>query len=207
MYTGIVQACLPVKSLVKKEGLYSFSIHFPASLREGLETGASVAVNGVCFTVTRMVSGEIFFDAIRETLELSNIRLLEQGSNVNIERSARSNAEIGGHILSGHIVGTSSLAAIEESANNRRLTFNADPAWLKFVFEKGFLAINGASLTVAQLDRDKNQFSINLIPETLERTNFLALTAGDLVNVEIESQTQIIVETVERVMAERFGSA
>lgn len=207
MYTGIVQACLPVKSLVKKEGLYSFSIDFPVSLRDGLETGASVAVNGVCFTVTRMASGEIFFDAIRETLELSNIRLLEQGSNVNIERSARSNAEIGGHILSGHIVGTSSLAAIEESANNRRLTFNADPAWLKFVFEKGFLAINGASLTVAQLDRDKNQFSINLIPETLERTNFLALTAGDLVNVEIESQTQIIVETVERVMAERFGSA
>ena len=63
MYTGIVQACLPVKSLVKKEGLYSFSIDFPASLREGLETGASVAVNGVCFTVTRMASAEIFFDA------------------------------------------------------------------------------------------------------------------------------------------------
>ena len=207
MYTGIVQACLPVKSLVKKEGLYSFSIDFPASLREGLETGASVAVNGVCFTVTRMASAEIFFDAIRETLELSNFRLLEEGSNVNVERSAKSNAEIGGHILSGHIVGTSSLAAIEESANNRRLTFDADPAWLKFVFEKGFLAVNGASLTVAHLDRDKNQFSINLIPETLQRTNFLSLKAGNLVNVEIESQTQIIVETVERVMAERFESA
>ena len=78
---------------------------------------------------------------------------------------------------------------------------------MKFVFEKGFLAVNGASLTVAKLDRNASQYSINLIPETLERTNFSLLSEGDLVNVEIESQTQVIVETVERVMAERFADS
>ena len=203
MYTGIVQDCLPVKSLDKKEGLYSFTIGFPDELLEGLETGASVAVNGVCFTATAIEEGVVSFDAIRETLALSDIRLLDVGSRVNVERSAKQGAEVGGHVLSGHVVGTSEVVRIEQSPNNRRLTFAGDPAWLKYVFEKGFLAINGASLTVAALDRESNEFAVNLIPETLARTNFDELREGDLVNIEVESQTQVIVDTVERVISER----
>ena len=113
MYTGIVQDCLPVKSLDKKEGLYSFTIGFPDELLEGLETGASVAVNGVCFTATAIEEGVVSFDAIRETLALSNIRLLDVGSRVNVERSAKQGAEVGGHVLSGHVVGTSEVVRIE----------------------------------------------------------------------------------------------
>ena len=207
MYTGIVQACLPVKVLEKKEGLYTFSVELDGELMEGLQTGASVAVNGVCFTVTKIDQAEVFFDVIKESLELSNLRLLEVGTMVNVERSAKSGDEVGGHILSGHVVGTSRVVRVESSENNRRLTFDGDPAWLKFVFEKGFLAVNGASLTVAKLDRKSSEYSINFIPETLERTNFSLLSEGDLVNVEIESQTQVIVETVERVMAERFADS
>ena len=205
MYTGIVQSCRPIFSVEKKEGLYSFTIEFPDELLQELETGASVAVNGVCFTVTKMVNGKVSFDAIAETLALSNIQFIEAGTLVNIERSAKSGAEVGGHILSGHIVGTSELLPIEESSNNKRLTFKGKPDWLKFVFEKGFLAVNGCSLTVAALDRQKHQFAINLIPETLARTNFALLKAGDPVNIEIESQTQVIVETVERIMEQSFS--
>ena len=204
MYTGIVQGCLPVVTLARKEGLCTFSVEFPDTLLMGLETGASVAVNGVCFTVTGIKGRAVTFDAIKETLELSNIHLLEVGSLVNIERSARADAEVGGHLLSGHVAGTARLASIEESENNSRLTFEGNTSWLRFVFEKGYLAINGASLTVAALDRANNRFAVNLIPETLARTNFSTLGEGNLVNIEIDAQARIIVETVERIMAERF---
>ena len=205
MYTGIVQACLPISRLTKNEGLYSFSIPFSEDLMLDLETGASVSVNGVCFTVTGFADSEVSFDAVRETVELTNIKYLEVGSLVNIERSAKQNVEVGGHIMSGHVVGTAAVSGVESSPNNRRLSFRCDPAWLKYVFNKGFLGINGASLTVAMLNRETSEIAVNLIPETLARTNFDLLEVGDEVNIEIESQTQVIVETVERIMAERFA--
>jgi riboflavin synthase len=212
MYTGIVQDCLPIESVDRKEGLYTFFLAFPESLTKELETGASVSVNGVCFTVTsiaEMISEtvsktRVSFDAIKETLALSNIQHIQTGTLVNIERSAKADAEVGGHILSGHVVGTAEVIRVENSENNRRLTFKGDAEWMNFVFEKGFLAVNGCSLTVAALDREANEFAINLIPETLERTNFVGLQTGDLVNIEIDAQTRVIVETVERVLSERL---
>jgi riboflavin synthase len=204
MYTGIVQEQLAVTSVAKKEGLTTFTIDFPDHLMDGLETGASVAVNGVCFTVTSIDNNIISFDAIRETIDLSNIKYLEPGTIVNIERSAKQDAEVGGHILSGHVVDTATVGEVNTSENNCRITFRGNQSWLKYVFAKGFLAVNGASLTVAALDRSDESFSINLIPETLKRTNFSLLSEGDEVNIEIESQTQVIVDTVERVMAERY---
>lgn len=206
MYTGIVQDCLPIAEVDKKTGLYTFYIDFPDPLMSELETGASVAINGVCFTVTSIVGNRVSFDAISETLALSNISEIEAGTLVNVERSAKQDAEVGGHILSGHVIGTAEVSRVETSENNRRLTFSAENEWLKFVFEKGFLAVNGCSLTVAALDREKSEFAINLIPETLDRTNFQLLKAGDEVNIEVESQTQVIVETVERIMSERYDA-
>ena len=215
MYTGIVQEQLTVSSVAKKEGLTTFTVDFPDHLMEGLETGASVAVNGVCFTVTSIEStfdgntdsntdnNIISFDAIRETLDLSNIKYLEPGTMVNIERSAKQDAEVGGHILSGHVVDTATVSEILASENNCRITFRGNQSWLKYVFEKGFLAVNGASLTVAALNRSDESFSINLIPETLKRTNFSLLTEGDEVNIEIESQTQVIVDTVREFLSDQ----
>ena len=211
MYTGIVQANLPIDTVTRKLGLLTFTLTLPEHLAEAVTEGGSIAVNGCCFTVTGMaysgVGLQVTFDAIQETLELTNIRLLEAGTLVNIERSARQNVEIGGHVISGHIVGTAEVLAITVSENNSRMTFKADPAWLRFIFDKGFLAVNGASLTVAAIDRAADTFSINLIPETLARTNFALLTRGSLVNIEVESQTRVIVETVERIMAERHANA
>ena len=204
MYTGIVQACLPISQLEKWEGMYSFSIPFSEELLRDLETGASVSLNGVCFTVTGFKSNEISFEAVKETLELTNIKAVEVGTLVNIERSAKHDVEVGGHIMSGHVVGTAEVVDVKVSSNNRRLTFRCDPEWLKYVFNKGFLGVNGVSLTVAMLNRETSEIAVNLIPETLARTNFGHLEKGDEVNIEIESQTQVIVDTVERVMADRF---
>lgn len=205
MYTGIVQAMLPVARVEEKPGLSMFAVEFPRDMMAGLETGASIAVNGVCFTVTRIADNRVWFDAIAETLALSNIKYLKPGSRVNIERSAAAGAEVGGHILSGHIIDTAPIVDVVESENNRRLTFEGSTRWMKYVFDKGFLALNGCSLTVAAVDRVERTFAVNLIPETLERTNFALLGIGDEVNVEIDQQTQVIVDTVERVMAERFA--
>jgi len=205
MYTGIVQRMLPIAQLTRKPGLMSFSLNFDDELQADLEEGASVAVNGCCFTVTGLQGPLVSFDAIQETLDLTNLKQLKVGTQVNIERSAKSDAEVGGHILSGHIVDTARVINIELTENNRRLTFQGNPNWLKFVFNKGYLAVNGCSLTVAHLDRDASTFAINLIPETISRTNFEQLEVGDEVNIEVESQTQVIVETVERIMAERFA--
>ena len=209
MYTGIVQACCPIDRAERRPGLLTFGITLPLEISGEVTLGASIAINGCCFTVTSMASVEaglaVTFDAIQETQDLTNIRLIEVGTQVNVERSAKQNVEIGGHVLSGHIVGTAPVIDVLHTENNCRVTFKADPSWLKYVFEKGYLAINGASLTVAALDRDKNTFAVNLIPETLKRTNFSDFSSGSLVNIEIESQSQVIVDTVERVMAERFS--
>ena len=206
MYTGIVQAMLPVNSTRQRTDLLTFGLKLPRQLQADLQLGASIAINGCCFTVTTMAGDEVVFDAIAETLELTNIKYLEKGTQVNVERSAKHDVEIGGHVLSGHIVDTAVVVSVSEQENNRRITFKGHPDWLKYVFNKGFLALNGCSLTVAAIDRETTEFSINLIPETLKRTNFALLKAGDEVNVEIEHQTQVIVDTVERVMEERYSA-
>ncbi len=196
MYTGIVQAMLPVQSIDRKTGLLSFRLELPDSLCKDLVTGASVAVDGVCFTVTELDGNLVSFDAMQETLAITNIDELQPGTQVNIERSARAGVEIGGHILSGHVLDVAVVSQVEASENNKKITFQGKPEWMCYVFNKGFLALNGASLTVADIDRKASQFSVNLIPETLRRTNFSLLQKGDRVNVEIDHQTQIIVDTI-----------
>lgn len=202
MYTGIVQAMLPISSVDRKPGLMSFRVELSGDLGTDLATGASVAVNGVCFTATEIDGSLVSFDAMQETLNVTNIDELAPGTQVNIERSARAGVEVGGHILSGHVVDVALVVAVEDSTNNKRITFQGKPEWMKYVFNKGFLALNGASLTVASIDRESNRFSVNLIPETLKRTNFSLLQKGDRVNVEIDHQTQVIVDTITNLVKE-----
>ena len=209
MYTGIVQATCELSFVERKPNLMQFGLCLPIVLSADVTSGASIAVNGCCFTVTSMTPSaqglDVTFDAIDETQAITNVKHFEEGSVVNVERSAKQNAEVGGHVLSGHIIGTAEVVSIERDENRCRMTFSTNAAWLKYVFEKGYIAVNGASLTVAALDRNAQTLAINLIPETLERTNFSLLSVGDPVNIEVESQTQVIVDTVERVMAERYA--
>ena len=124
---------------------------------------------------------------------------------MNIERSAKMGDEIGGHPMSGHVSAMAEIVDVQESEHNKKMTFHIDPVWMKFIFSKGFIGLDGASLTVVDADKDRGTFKVWFIPETLRLTRFGNKQVGDKVNVEIDPQTQVIVETVERMMGERKG--
>lgn len=203
MYTGIIQALCPVVELVDEPGLKSFAVEFPQHLLNGLQLGASVSLDGVCFTVTKIDGARASFDAMQETLQKSTIGQLASGDFVNVERSAKMGDEIGGHPMSGHVSTMAEIMAVDESENNKSMTFRVDPTWMRFIFSKGFIGLDGASLTVVDADAKAGTFKIHFIPETLQLTRFGTKHVGDFVNVEIDPQTQVIVETVERVLSEK----
>ncbi len=204
MYTGIVHGAYPLCGLQKKPGLSRLVMELDAVLVEGLAIGASVGLNGVCMTVTAIEGHRVSFDAMQETLSLTTLGQLQPGDRVNVERSANQGAEIGGHLISGHVDGTAELVGLEQPENNCTMTFQLPGPLAKYVFKKGFIGLHGCSLTVADMDADKARFSVCLIPETLRVTNLSDLKVGDRVNIEVDRQTQVIVDTVERLMAERY---
>lgn len=203
MFTGIVQGRAPLVELVEKENFRTHIVELPDELLAGLETGASVAHNGCCLTVTRIDGNRISFDLMQETLRLTNLGDLALGDEVNIERAARFGDEIGGHSMSGHIMCTTEVKEIVESENNYQIWFALPAGYEQYVFEKGYIGIDGISLTVGALQ--DGRFSVNLIPETLERTVIAQRKVGSGINIEIDPQTQAIVDTVERVMARQQG--
>lgn len=204
MFTGIVQGALPIRRIVDRPGLRAITLDFPPALREGLEVGASVAISGVCLTVTAIDGEAVSFDAIEETLRRTNLGRLREGDRVNVERSARAGAEVGGHELSGHVDGTADIVAVDRPPGNHVVTFRAPRELLRYVFAKGFIALDGCSLTAVDVDRgdagadpgSHGTFTVHLIPETLRVTTFGAKGEGDAVNLEIERRTQVIVDTV-----------
>lgn len=204
MYTGIVYGAYTLCGLEQKPGLSSLTMDLNEALVAGLEIGASVGLNGVCMTVTGIDGRKVHFDAMQETLSLTTLGQLSIGDSVNVERSASQGAEIGGHLISGHVDGVAELAALEQPENNCTMTFQLPMALAKYVFKKGFIGLHGCSLTVADMDKSSARFTVCLIPETLRVTNLSELKVGDKVNIEVDRQTQVIVDTVERVMAERL---
>lgn len=202
MYTGIVRMALPLKALQQKPGLNNLSFDFPQVLLHGLEPGASVAVDGVCLTVASMNGSEVGFDVMQQTLAVTTLGGVGVGKRYNIERSAKMGDEIGGHPISGHIDCTTRVVAVTEPENNRFVDFAIPAALSKYIFPKGFVAINGCSLTVAEIDTSRNTFRVCFIPETLRITTHGEKQPGDLVNIEIDRQTQAIVDTVERYLAQ-----
>ena len=196
MFTGIVQGACPVTRIIDRPGLRTITLDLPAALREGLEIGASVAVSGVCLTVTTLDGGAVSFDAIDETQRRTNLGRLHKGDRVNVERSARAGVEIGGHELSGHVDGTAEIVAVDRPPGNHVVTFRAPHELMRYVFTKGFIALDGCSLTVVDVDRDAATFTVHLIPETLRVTTFGAKRMGDRVNLEVERRTQVIVDTI-----------
>ncbi len=173
------------------------------ALGDGLQLGASVAINGTCLTVTQHDAHTTRFDIIKETLSTTNLGRLDVSSKVNVERSFKVGDEVGGHVVSGHVSTTASLEHLHHEGNDRVLAFKVEPHWQNYIFHKGYVALDGASLTVSSVNRETSCFSVSLIPETIERTTLGLLSVGGLVNVEIDSQTQAVVDTVERVLSER----
>ncbi|WP_239952288.1 riboflavin synthase subunit alpha [Pantoea sp. Z09] len=206
MFTGIVQGTAKIVSIEEKELFRTHVAELPEELLPGLALGASVAHNGCCLTVTAIDGNRVSFDLIKETLRVTNLGDLQQGDVVNIERAAKFSDEIGGHLMSGHIMTTAEICKIIQSENNREIWFKIqDPAQMKYILHKGFVGIDGISLTVG--DVTKSKFCVYLIPETLERTTLGAKKLGHRVNIEIDPHTQAIVDTVERVLAQREAAA
>ena len=206
MFTGIVQGTAEIIAVEEKELFRTHIVRLPEELLPGLALGASVAHNGCCLTVTAIEGDRVSFDLIKETLRITNLGELKVGDVVNIERAAKFSDEIGGHLMSGHIMTTAEICKIIQSENNREIWFKLqDVAQIKYILHKGFVGIDGISLTVG--DVTKSKFCVHLIPETLERTTLGAKKLGHKVNIEIDPHTQAIVETVERVLAQREAAA
>ncbi len=206
MFTGIVQGTAEIVAIEEKELFRTHTVRLPAELLPGLALGASVAHNGCCLTVTAIDGDRVSFDLIKETLRITNLGELQVGDIVNIERAAKFSDEIGGHLMSGHIMTTAEICKIIQSENNREVWFKLqDAEQIKYILHKGFVGIDGISLTVG--DVTKSKFCVHLIPETLERTTLGAKKLGHRVNIEIDPHTQAIVDTVERVLAQREAAA
>lgn len=207
MFTGIVQGTAEVVAIHEAEAFRTHVLALPAELREGLALGASVAHNGVCLTVTAIEGERVSFDLMRETLRVTNLGAVTVGDHVNIERAARFGDEIGGHAMSGHVMALAELVELDEAPNNRRLWFEVPHALGRFLFDKGYIGVDGISLTIGQVQSATAEhgprFCVDLIPETLARTILVDRVPGDAVNIEIDPQTQAIVETVERVLEAR----
>ncbi|MCB1851681.1 MAG: riboflavin synthase subunit alpha [Gammaproteobacteria bacterium] len=202
MFTGIVQGTAEILKVVSHPAFRTHTLRFPAQSLTGVQCGASIAHNGCCLTVTAIHDDTASFDLMQETLSITNLGELQPGDLVNFERAARFGDEIGGHQMSGHILCTAQVTQVVASEHNRQLEFELPPQFSRYLFTKGYIGVDGISLTIGQLSG--NRFNVNLIPETLARTNIGSRQAGDRVNIEIDPQTQAIVDTVERVMQEQL---
>ena len=208
MFTGIVQGVAQIGRIEDRSGLRTLRLSFPSGFDSGLQIGASVSVDGVCLTATALHADAADFDVMQQTLSLTTLGALNQGSAVNVERAAKEGAEVGGHALSGHIDFQATVTQVRTPENNRVLRIAVPAPWMRYVFAKGYIAVDGASLTVAEAQRevgDAGWFEVWLIPETMRMTTFAHKREGDALNIEIERQTQVIVDTVRAAVHEQLA--
>ncbi len=197
MFTGIVQGLATVVALQKKDQALRMALNL-GPLAVGIQIGASISVAGVCLTVVAVTDTIVEVDVIGETLEKTSIGGLVTGDRINLERSARIGEEVGGHHVSGHVSSTVTICSIETPPSNWILTLSVDPLWIPYLLPKGFVALDGCSLTI--VDVGKSTFTVHLIPETLQRTTFGKKQIGDKVNLEIDPMTRAIVDTVKTIL-------
>lgn len=203
MFTGIVAGRARVEGVDDVDGLRTLRLRLPTGLGEGLQLGASVAVAGTCLTVVEHDGDRARFDCIDETLRRTTLGALAAGDEVNVERAARFGDEIGGHLLSGHVLDTLELVERAEVEGNLRLRFRAPRSAVRYLLPKGFVAVDGCSLTIGEVDPGAATFDVHLIPETRRVTTLDDLRPGDRSNLEVDASTQAVVDTVERVLASR----
>ncbi len=203
VFTGIIQE---KARLTKVENLGDFSqieIEPSSEFIKGIKIGASVSIDGVCLTVTSVNGKSLTFDIIVETLNVTTLSTLKVSDLVNLERSARLGDEIGGHIISGHVSGIVAISEINKMANNHIIFLEANGELIKYIFPKGYVSLNGISLTVGEVKRGENIFSVYLIPETLRITTMEDKKIGDMINLEIETQTKNMVDLITEMKADK----
>lgn len=204
MFTGIVQTKATVIAFEGDDKFRKITLSVANEHLEKLNIGASIAINGVCLTVTQFetrvndVVGQVQFDVIDETLLKTNLSQIKVGHKVNFERSMTFGTELGGHIVSGHIHAKAKITDINYNQDNCKMSLLVDKEWMKYILHKGFVSVNGCSLTVGNVK--DNGFELHLIPETLNITNLGKAEIGDELNIEVDQQTYSTVQTVERYM-------
>ena len=201
MYTGIVQGLEKIIEIKKGDGFITIVVSNQQHFFADVFIGASVAINGVCLTVTTIDAAlnQIHFDISDVTLALTTLKNLKVGDAVNIERSAKVGAENGGHNLYGHIEGTAIVKALEQRGETFHIDLQIPDGNIKYFFLKGFIGLNGCSLTINRVDRETSEISIDLIPETLRLTTWKDVKVGDEVNYEIDQMTRTMVDTLENI--------
>mgnify|MGYP005707569035 FL=1 len=200
MFTGIVAGVGKIAA-IEGQDVKRIVIDFLDVSIDGLQIGASVAIDGVCLTVVDITPPKISFDVIPETLKLTTLGNRVSGDLVNLERALKMGDELGGHLLSGHIMDMGLISKKTKGEDFVDLHIKCSRKIMNYVQEKGYLAIDGISLTVGQLS--DTGFDLHLIPETLSVTTIGEKSVGDSVNIEVDSMTQTIVSTVERILEAR----
>jgi len=200
MYTGIVAGICQIVAIEDGEEIRSFTIDL-SGFDEGLQIGASVALDGVCMTVVSLDGTKIRFDAIPETLKRTTLGDLNVDDWVNVERSLKLGDELGGHILSGHVMLTVQVLEKSERGGGIDLLIENLDEVRPYILEKGFIGIDGMSLTVGEVT--ENSFELHIIPETLRVTTIGRKEIGHRVNLEIDSRTQAVVDTIRQMGVEQ----
>ncbi len=183
MFTGLIREVGTIVSIEGGADGVRVAIDAPETAH-GTAIGDSISIDGVCLTVVACDGGRLAFDAVPETLDRTALATLEPGSRVNLEPALRAGEPLGGHYVQGHVDGVAAVRSVEPEGEGRRLWFDPAPDLLRYLVEKGSVAVQGASLTVAGLDAAG--FAVALIPHTLEATTFAALEPGDRVNIEVD---------------------
>jgi riboflavin synthase len=200
MFTGLVEDLGTVVAVDRTGGGAVLTVE--SRLAEQIGEGDSVAVNGVCLTATGICGQRFGFDVMHESLRRTSLGEVDAGTRVNLELALRADARLGGHIMQGHVDGVGVIAGLADDGFSRVVTVETAPDLLRYVVEKGSIAVDGVSLTVSRVD--ETSFDVSLIPETLERTNLGALTAGPptrTVNLEVDVVAKYVEKLVGGVRA------
>jgi riboflavin synthase len=201
MFSGITVGLFKVVYVSKSNSFMDYAVCLSEALVDNLKIGASVAIDGVCQTVVKIDGLNVSFQAINETLEKTTLQDLCVGAFVSVERSLKVGDEIGGHEVSGHVFGVGEITQVLETHNSITMVIHCDPFWMQYIFPKGYIVVDGSSLTVGDIDIKKGLFTIHLIPETLRVTNFKNKKVHNKVNLEFDYKTKIIVDTVKDVLS------
>ena len=196
MFSGIVQEAGKVIEFIKEKDIFNLSIECSSEFISDLKKGASISVDGVCLTVKDENPEILRFDLVEETIKRTNFQNIKTGDNVNLERSLKMGDEIGGHPVSGHIHGTSKVISIDKRDQSWNVKFSVESFMHDYMLHKGYVAINGCSLTVGEVSNES--FMIHLIPETLSITNLFQLEQDSIVNIELDQNTIIIADMVKK---------
>lgn len=201
MFSGIVQTVGKIESIKDKNHIKTIRIETHGDYLEDIAIGQSVSVDGVCLSLVKKNNEYCEFEAVEETINRTTLGSYKQGTKVNLEKSLKFGDTVGGHFVSGHIHTRGRIVEVELVGESKNILVEIDEKWIKYLTEKGYISVNGASITIGKVS--KNTFYVHLIPETLKTTNLDELIYDNYVNLEFDQATIAIVDTTERLINQK----